>query len=185
MLLATAGIPSPSVAILLTSGVLVQQGYRGRGGAVAFGVLGAIVGNQLGDWVSHRAGRELVLTWRRYVKLTPRRPEWVEQLFACHGGKAVFAGRSFSDLRVLEALVAGTSRMHWGTFAFYSVLGGRRWATAVVYAGYWGTTTPRVGAIRSLGPDCLSPSCPTARDGVELLARLPVGDLPQESIGLS
>ena len=87
--------------------------------------------------------------------------------------------------RVLEALVAGTSRMHWGTFAFYSVLGGRRWATAVVYAGYWGTTTPRVGAIRSLGPDCLSPSCPTARGGVELLARLPVGDLPQESIGLS
>jgi membrane protein DedA with SNARE-associated domain len=93
--LATAGIPFPSAAILLTSGVLVQQGHRGRGGAVAFGVLGAIVGNQLGDWVSHRAGRELVLTWRRYVKLTPGRPEWVEQLFARHRGKADFAGRFF------------------------------------------------------------------------------------------
>ena len=87
-------------------------------GAVAFGVLGAIVGNQIGYWVGHRAGRELVLTWGRYVKLTPGRLERVEQLFARHGGKAVFAGRFFSVSRVLEALVAGTSRMRWGTFVF-------------------------------------------------------------------
>ena len=62
------------------------------------------------------------------MKLTPGRPEWVEQLFA---------RRFFSVSRVLEALVAGTSRMHWGTFVFYSVLGGTIWATAVVLAGYW------------------------------------------------
>jgi len=83
------------------------------------------------------------------VKLTPGRPEWVEQLFA---------RRFFSVSRVLEALVASTSRMHWGTFVFYSVLGGTIWATALVLAGYWDTTTLRVGAIRSLGPDCLPPS---------------------------
>jgi hypothetical protein len=49
--------------------------------------------------------------------------------------KAVFAGRFFSVSRVLEALVAGTSRMHWDTFVFYSVLGGTIWATAVMLAG--------------------------------------------------
>jgi membrane protein DedA with SNARE-associated domain len=103
VLLATAGIRFPSAAILLTSGVLVQQGHLGLGGTVAFGVLGAIVGNQLGYWVGHRAGRKLVFKWGRYVKLTPGRPEWVEQLFA---------GRFFSVSRVLEALVASTSRMH-------------------------------------------------------------------------
>jgi membrane-associated protein len=59
----------------------------------------------------------------------------VEGLFARHGGKADFAGRFFSVSRVLEALVAGTSRMHWGMFVFYSVLGGTIWATAVVLAG--------------------------------------------------
>jgi membrane protein DedA with SNARE-associated domain len=147
VMLGTASIRFPGTAILLTSGVLVQQGHLGRGGTVAFGVLGAIVGNQLGYWVGHRAGREPVLTGRRYVKLTPGRPEWVEGLFARHGGKAVFAGRFFSALRVLETLVAGTSRMHWGTFVFYSVLDGTIWATAVVLAGYyfgqgWGNTQP-------------------------------------------
>ena len=71
VMLETAGIRFPSAAKLLTAGMLIQQGHLGLGGTVAFGVLGAIVGNQIGYWVGHRAGRELVLTWRRYVKLTP------------------------------------------------------------------------------------------------------------------
>ena len=42
--------------------------------------------------------------------------------------------------------------MHWGTFAFYSVLGGRRWATAVVYAGYWVLLRPGLGQYGALVP---------------------------------
>jgi membrane protein DedA with SNARE-associated domain len=137
VVLGTMGVPFPSAAILLASGVLVQQGYLGLEGAIVFGVLGAIVGNQIGYWVGYQAGRPFVLKWGRHVKLTPERLEWVEKLFARHGGKAVFAGRFFSVSRVLEALVAGTSRMRWGTFVFYSVLGGAVWAAAVVLAGFF------------------------------------------------
>jgi len=145
VMLGTSGIPFPSAAILLASGVLVQQGHLDLGDAIVFGVLGAIIGNQIGYWVGNRAGRPFVLKWGRYVKLTPERLERVEGLFARHGGEAVFAARFFSVSRVLEALVAGTSRMRWATFAFYSVLGGAVWATAVVLAGYffgksWGAT---------------------------------------------
>ena len=137
VVLGTMGIPFPSAAILLASGVLVQQGYLGLRGAIVFGILGAIFGNQIGYWVGYQAGRPFVLKWGRHVKLTPERLEWVERLFARHGGKAVFAGRFFSVSRMLEALVAGTSRMRWGTFVLYSVLGGAVWATAVVLAGYF------------------------------------------------
>jgi membrane protein DedA with SNARE-associated domain len=62
-MLGTAGIRLSSAAILLAAGMLVQQGQIGLGGAVAFGVLEAIVVNQIGYWVGHRAGRELVLKW--------------------------------------------------------------------------------------------------------------------------
>jgi len=137
VMLGTMGIPFPSAAILLTSGVLVQQGHLGLRGAIVFGILGAIAGNQIGYWVGYQAGRPFVLKWGRHVKLTPERLEWVERLFERHGGKAVFAGRFFSVSRVLEALVAGTSRMPWGTFVFYSVLGGTVWATVVVLVGYF------------------------------------------------
>src|SRR5215212_1488751 len=137
VMLGTSGIPFPSAAILLASGVLVQQGHLDLGDAIVFGVLGAIIGNQIGYWVGNRAGRPFVLKWGRYVKLTPERLERVEGLFARHGGKAVFAARFFSVSRVLEALVAGTSRMRFDTFLLYSVLGGTVWATAVVLVGYF------------------------------------------------
>jgi undecaprenyl-diphosphatase len=145
VVLGTMGIPFPSAAILLASGVLVQQGHLGLRGAIVFGVLGAILGNLIGYWVGSTAGRPFVLKWGRYVKLTSERLERVEGLFARHGGRAVFAARFFSVSRTLEALVAGMSRMHWGTFLFYSALGGAVWATAVVLVGYffgqsWGAT---------------------------------------------
>ena len=137
VMLGTTGIPFPSAAILLAAGVLVQQGHLDLSEAILFGILGAIIGNQVGYWIGHKAGRPFVLKWGRYVKLTPERLDQVEGLFARHGGKAVFAARFFSLSRLLEALVAGMSRMHWGTFFFYSALGGAVWATAVVLAGYF------------------------------------------------
>jgi membrane protein DedA with SNARE-associated domain len=137
VMLGTSGIPFPSAAILLAAGVLVQQGHLNLGEAIVFGILGAIIGNKIGYWVGHKAGRPFILKWGRYVKLTPERLERLEGLFARHGGKAVFAARFFSISRLLEALVAGTSRMHWGTFLFYSVIGGAVWATAVVLVGYF------------------------------------------------
>ena len=137
VMLGTMGIPFPSAGILLAAGVLVQQGHLDIRDAIVFGLLGAILGNQIGYLVGHRAGRPFVLKWGRYVKLTPERLEQVEGLFARHGGKAVFAARFFSISRLLEALVAGMSRMRWGTFVFYSALGGAVWVAAVVLVGYF------------------------------------------------
>jgi membrane protein DedA with SNARE-associated domain len=71
------------------------------------------------------------------VRLTPERLEQVEGLLARHGGKAIFVARFFSISRLLEALVAGMSRMRWGTFVFYSALGGAVWVAAVVLVGYF------------------------------------------------
>ena len=137
VMLGTSGIPFPSAGILLAAGVLVQQGHLDLRDAIVFGILGAILGNQIGYLVGNKAGRPFVLKWGRYVRLTPERLEQVEGLFARHGGKAVFAARFFSISRLLEALVAGMSRMRWGTFVFYSALGGAVWVTAVVLVGYF------------------------------------------------
>ena len=63
VVLGTAGIPFPSAAMLLASGVLVQQGHLNLTYAILFGVLGAIVGNQIGYWVGHKADRPFLLKW--------------------------------------------------------------------------------------------------------------------------
>ena len=137
VMLGCSGIPFPGATVLLAAGIMAQQGYLELTEAIVFGILGAIVGSQLGYWAGRQGGREFVLKWGRYVKLTPERLDRVEQFFLRHGGKAVFASRFVSVFRMLGAPVAGISRMHMGTFVFYNVLGGTVWATAVVLLGYF------------------------------------------------
>src|SRR5215211_4943812 len=133
----STGVPLPGETILISAGILAQRGGLDLGDAIFFGILGAIVGDQIGYWVGREGGRPFILRYGRYVLITPERLERAEAFFARHGGKAVFMARFFSGFRVFGALVAGMSRMHWGTFILYNALSGVVWATAVVLAGYF------------------------------------------------
>src|ERR671933_2150331 len=137
VMLESTGVPLPGETILLAAGVMVQRGHLDLGYTIAFGIAGAVVGDQIGYWVGRKGGRPFVLRWGRYVFITPERLSRAEAFFTRHGGKAVFLARFISGLRVFGALVAGMSRMRWGTFFLYNALGGATWATAVVLAGYF------------------------------------------------
>src|ERR687885_274933 len=131
------GVPLPGETILISAGILAQRGNLDLGDTILLGILGAVVGDQIGYWVGREGGRPFVLRWGRYVLVTPERLARAEAFFARHGGKAVFLARFFSGLRVFGALVAGMSRMRWSTFLLYNALGGATWATAVVLVGYF------------------------------------------------
>ena len=62
--------------------------------------------------------------------------EKAELFFSRHGGKAVFFGRSVSYLRVLTAILAGVSQMHYPRFLMFNALGGITWAALFGMAGY-------------------------------------------------
>lgn len=134
--LESIGVPLPGETILIASGVAVQQGHLDLGDVIFFGILGAVIGDQIGYWAGREGGRPFVLRWGRYLWVTPERLARAEAFFARHGGKAVFLARFVAGLRVFGALVAGISRMHWRTFALYNVLGGVVWATAAILVGY-------------------------------------------------
>ena len=136
VLLESTGVPLPGETILLTAGALAQQGHLYLGDAIVFGILGAVVGDQIGYWVGREGGRPFVLRWGRYVLVTTEHLAQAERFFSRHGGKAVFLARFVAGLRVFGALVAGISRMRWRTFFFYNALGGMLWATAAVTVGY-------------------------------------------------
>src|SRR5919107_1928894 len=136
VMIESIGVPLPGETILIASGVMVHRGYLDLGDAVVFGMLGAVVGDQIGYWAGREGGRPFVLRWGRYVLVTPERLVRAEGFFARHGGKAVFLARFVAGLRVFGALVAGISRMRWRTFFFYNALGGALWATAAVLVGY-------------------------------------------------
>jgi undecaprenyl-diphosphatase len=132
-----AGVPLPGETVLIAAGALVHRGVLDLGDTLFFGILGAVVGGQIGYWVGRFGGRPFVLRWGRYALITPERLGHAEAFFARHGGSAVFLARFVVGLRVFGALVAGTSRMPWGKFAFYNVLGGTVWASVIVSLGYF------------------------------------------------
>ena len=132
-----AGVPLPGETVLIAAGALVHRGVLDLEDTLFFGILGAVVGGQIGYWVGRFGGRPFVLRWGRYALITPGRLGHAEAFFARHGGSAVFLARFVVSLRVFGALVAGTSRMPWGKFAFYNVLGGTVWASVIVSLGYF------------------------------------------------
>ena len=137
VMLESAGVPLPGETVLIAAGALVHRGVLGLGETLLFGILGAVVGDQIGYWVGRFGGRPFVLRWGKYAFVTPERLGRAEGFFARHGGRAVFLARFIAGLRVFGALVAGISRMPWGKFALYNVLGGTAWATAAVSLGYF------------------------------------------------
>ena len=136
-MLESAGVPLPGETVLIAAGALVHKEVLDLGDALFFGILGAVIGDQIGYWVGRGGGRPFVLRWGRYAFITPERLGHAEAFFARHGGRAVFLARFVAGLRVFGALVAGTTRMPWGKFTLYNVLGGTMWATAAVSLGYF------------------------------------------------
>ncbi len=137
VMLEGVGIPLPGETVLITAGALAHQGSLTLWETMVMGSLGAIMGGQVGYCVGRFGGRPFVRRWGRYAFITPERMGRAERFFERHGGRAVFLARFITGLRVFGALVAGMSRMSWGKFTLYSVLGGVVWATAAVALGYF------------------------------------------------
>jgi membrane protein DedA with SNARE-associated domain len=79
VMLESSGVPLPGETILIASGVLAEQGYLGLGNVIVFGILAAVIGDQIGYWVGRKGGRPFVVRWGRYALITPKRlshAEW-------------------------------------------------------------------------------------------------------------
>ncbi len=133
----SAGVPMPGETT-----VLIAAGAAGAGKGFniwlvfAFASAGAIVGDTIGYWIGRRGGRALLERLSGKLWFKKDHIEKAEKFFARHGGKAVFFGRGVSYLRVLTALMAGVSRMHYPRFLFYNAMGGITWAAVVSFIGY-------------------------------------------------
>ena len=57
----SAGVPLSGETILLASGFLVQRRHVDLGETIAFGILGAVIGDQIGYWVEREGGQTLRL----------------------------------------------------------------------------------------------------------------------------
>ena len=136
VLLENAGVPVPGETILLAAGFLAHQGLFSLPWVIALAVAAAMLGDNAGYWVGHRAGRPLVERYGPLVGLTPARLAVLDTFFTRHGAKTVFLARFVTGVRVFAAVFAGISGMPWRSFLLYNAAGALTWATAVALVGH-------------------------------------------------
>ena len=136
MLLESMGILIPSEAISPFAGYLVSQEKMSMFGAVAAGVLGNLVGSWVAYFIGLWGGREVWLRYGRYVGVRGHHLGVAEKWFDKYGELAVFVSRCLPVVRTFISFPAGTARMNFAKFTFYTFVGCVPWVFALTYFGY-------------------------------------------------
>jgi membrane protein DedA with SNARE-associated domain len=137
MLLESMGILIPSEAISPFAGYLVSQGRMGFFAAVAAGVLGNLVGSWIAYFIGLWGGRELWFQYGRYVGVRAHHLKVAERWFDKYGEFTVFISRCLPVVRTFISFPAGTARMNFAKFSFYTFIGCVPWVFALTYLGYY------------------------------------------------
>jgi membrane protein DedA with SNARE-associated domain len=136
VLLENAGAPVPGETILLAGAALSRYGSLTLSWVIAAAIVGAMLGDNLGFFIGRRGGRVLVERYGAILGMTADRLGEFDRFFERHGAKTVFFARFITGLRVLGALLAGTSRLSWSRFLLFNALGAIVWATTFGVVGY-------------------------------------------------
>jgi membrane-associated protein len=125
----------PGDSLLFTGGILASQGNLNIA-VIAIGCfLAAVIGDQVGYTIGHRAGPPLFrrpdsrIFKQRYVDRT-------KEFFDKHGPKTILLARFVPVVRTFAPVLAGVGEMDRRTFTTYNVVGGFVWAVGVTLAGY-------------------------------------------------
>jgi membrane protein DedA with SNARE-associated domain len=136
ILLEDFGVPVPGEAILIAAAVFAGSGHMNIVAVILVGVLGAIVGDNIGFAIGHFGGRPLVQRFGRYIFLTPERLERAENFFNRHGGKVITIARFIEGLRQANGILSGIIGMHWAKFLGFNALGAVLWVCTWALLGY-------------------------------------------------
>ena len=148
--LENTGLPVPGETALLAGAALAHFGQLSLGWVIVTAIAAAILGDNLGFLIGRHGGRRLAERHGWRVGLTPERLVEFDQFFQRHGPKTVFAARFITGLRVVGAVLAGSSGMKWPEFLFFNATGAVVWCTAIATAGYslaysWATLERWIG----------------------------------------
>lgn len=134
--LENTGLPVPGETVLLAGSALAHSGQLSLPAVIVIAIAGATLGDNLGFLIGRRGGRRLIEAYGGRFGVTGARLAEFDRFFRTHGARTVFFARFITGLRVVGAVLAGSSPMRWPTFLLYNAAGAVVWCTVIALAGY-------------------------------------------------
>lgn len=132
--------PIPSELIMPLAGFTVAEGKMNFTLAVFAGVIGTILGAfpwyYAGVFVGEERLRNLADKYGKWITVSGKDIDKVNNWFNRYGKKAVFFGRLVPGIRTLISLPAGLNSMPLAPFLIYSTLGTTAWVMLLTFLGY-------------------------------------------------
>ncbi len=104
--------------------------------------LAAVAGDTANYWIGHRIGARAYTGQIKWIK--KEYMERTHRFFEKHGGKTIFLARFVPIVRTFAPFVAGVSRMSYGFFIRWNVIGGISWVAIFTALGYFFGNIPFV-----------------------------------------
>ena len=136
VLLESTGVPVPGETALLGGAAMAQFGRLSLIRVIVTAIAAAIIGDNTGFFVGRHGGRALVTRHGSKIGVTAARLRQFDGFYERYGPQTVFIARFVTGLRVVGAVLAGSSGLQWRTFVLFDALGALVWSTAVAAAGY-------------------------------------------------
>ncbi len=105
-------------------------------------VIAAIIGDTVNYSIGHRVGTRAYTGELRWIK--KEYMERTHEFFKKHGGKTIFLARFVPIIRTFAPFIAGCSRMPYGFFFRWNVIGGIAWVAIFTLLGYFFGNIPFV-----------------------------------------
>lgn len=132
----------PGDSLLFAVGALsasIAEPPGGIGGVAALLAVAAILGDAVNYSVGAWAGPSI---FGRY--LNRNHLQRAQNFYEQHGGKTIIFARFIPIIRTYAPFIAGCTKMAYGRFALYNVVGGIAWVVLLLFGGYFFGNIPAV-----------------------------------------
>ncbi|MFL6350935.1 MAG: DedA family protein [Bryobacteraceae bacterium] len=139
------GLPVPDETLLVFSGYLISKGRLHPAWTFLAGFCGSVTGISVSYLIGRCFGYRFVLRYGKYIRLSAERIDHVNHWFHRIGHWLLTIGYYIPGVRHFTALVAGMSKLEYGTFAAFAYPGAAMWVASFLGLGYlvgdkWQTT---------------------------------------------
>lgn len=125
----------PGDSLLFAAGSLAALGAFNIWLLLALCILAAFIGDTVNYWIGRAVGPQLFERDNKFLKKSHLKK--AQAFYEKHGGFAIVLARFVPIVRTFAPCVAGISKMNYGVFMLYNLIGGALWVALFTLAGFF------------------------------------------------